>query len=404
MGDITRRNVLRTGGAVGAMSALTLMSPARAWAWSPSNSIAGTGDGADPRWVWDEVADPLMADVIERGDVPLVNRLLANWTKNSQPLPAGLPADVHAFIEQARQLPSWADQNKLAASYTFTTKRGLYLGVLYGMGSGMISTAIPHEARAVYWSKGGADLKDRIAKTAKLGYDIGVKDAFGPNGEMIVTCVKTRMVHAAVRHLLPQSPFWQQSADQTIPISQRDMMVTWNSLASFTWQKLTSWRLNIPAAEQAGYLHSWQLTGHMLGIRDEYIPSSWTNAISQYHEVLDPILGPTAEGIELADELLHLAANIDGGVMSYPLLAGAARYMLGDQIANYLKIKDNPSWDLFFRTGWPAFVAFREAALPLPFAPAGYWTFDEFLRRGALWFLNDGATINITIPEGNRPT
>ena len=69
----------------------------------------------------------------------------------------------------------------------------------------MMSTAIPHEARAVYYSKGGADLKDRISKTAKLGYDIGTKNASGPDGEMIVTCVKTRMVHAAVRHLLPQS-------------------------------------------------------------------------------------------------------------------------------------------------------------------------------------------------------
>ena len=27
---------------------------------------------------------------------------------------------------------------------------------------------------------GGADLKDRISKTAKLGYDIGTKNAFPP--------------------------------------------------------------------------------------------------------------------------------------------------------------------------------------------------------------------------------
>ncbi len=112
--------------------------------------------------------------------MPAVNALLRTWTKNSQPLPAGLPADVRAFMEEARQLPSWASPSKLASSYTFNTKRGLYLGVLYGLGSGMMSTAIPHEARAVYYSKGGADLKDRISKTAKLGYDIGTEERLRP--------------------------------------------------------------------------------------------------------------------------------------------------------------------------------------------------------------------------------
>jgi len=403
MAEMSRRKLLRAGGAMTALGALTIATPSRAWSWAPTGSIAGSGAGADPRWVWDDEADALLADVIDRGDVPLVNSLLANWTKNSQPLPPGLPADVHTFIENARQLPSWADEAKLAKSFTFTTKRGLYLGVLYGMNSGMMSTAIPHEARAVYWSKGGADMRDRIAKTAKLGYDIGVEDAYGPDGEMIVTCVKTRLVHAAVRHLLPQSPHWKESADQTLPISQFDMLITWHSLASMTWRKLTSWKLNIPSAEADGYLHSWQLTAHMLGIRDEYIPASWSTAMTQSQQVLDPLLAATPEGIELADTLLHLAAEVDGGNLSYPLLAAATRYMLGDKITDALKIPRNFYWDNFFRAGWPPFVAFREAGLAMPFAPAGYWTFDEFLRRGALFYLNDGKPITITIPDVNRP-
>ena len=147
MGEMTRRNLLRAGGAAGAVGAMTMLSPAQAWGWAATGSIAGEGDGADPRWVWDEVADPLLADVIERGDVPVVNSLLADWTTNGQPTPAGLPADVYAFVEEARELPAWYDAGKIASSYTFTQKRGTYLGVLYGMGSGMMSTAIPHEAR-----------------------------------------------------------------------------------------------------------------------------------------------------------------------------------------------------------------------------------------------------------------
>ncbi|RNL80836.1 oxygenase MpaB family protein [Nocardioides marmorisolisilvae] len=399
MDQISRRSLLFSGGAT--LGALAVGSGA--WTWPASASIAGGGPGADPRWVWDDVADPLIADVIDRGDVDLVNSLIRTWTTNGQPLPAGLPADVHDFMESARQLPSWADPAKLDASFTFTTKRGLYLGALYGLGSGMMSTAIPHEARAVYYSKGGADMKDRISKTAKLGYDIGTENAFDPDGTMIVTCVKTRMVHAAVRHLLPKSGFWQQTADQQVPISQRDMMITWHSLASFTWQKLAAWKVQIPKAEGDGFLHSWQLTAHMLGIRDEYIPATWDEAISQSHQVLDPVLGATPEGIELADTLLNLAASVDGGALSYPFLAAATRYNLGDQLCDALQIKRNVYWDNFFKAGWPPFVAFREAGLAMPFAPAGYWMFDEFLRRGALFYLSDGKPISIEIPSGNNP-
>ncbi|WP_308207837.1 oxygenase MpaB family protein [Actinomadura madurae] len=159
-----------------------------------------------------------------------------------------------------------------------------------------MSTAIPKEARAVYYSQGGADMKDRITKTAKLGYDVGTENAFDPDGEMIVTCVKTRLVHAAVRHLLPKSPYWSKVADEEIPISQADMMVTWHSLPTTVMQNLVKWKVPIPAAESAAFLHSWQVTAHMLGILDEYIPASWDEADSQAEQVLDPILAPHPRG------------------------------------------------------------------------------------------------------------
>nr|WP_226933214.1 hypothetical protein [Parafrankia sp. CH37] len=84
----------------------------------------------------------------------------------------------------------------------------------------MMSTVIPREALAVYYSKGGADMRDRITKTAKLGYDVGSNNAFDPSGEMIVTCVKTRLAHAGVRHLLPQLAAWNNVASEDIPISR----------------------------------------------------------------------------------------------------------------------------------------------------------------------------------------
>ncbi|WP_183093505.1 oxygenase MpaB family protein [Nocardioides stalactiti] len=402
MAELSRRRLLIGGGVLGAAGTLGVVAPA-AWTWAASGSVAGTGTGMDPKLVWDDEADSVVAALFERGEVDRVNELLAGWTHNDQPLPAGLPADLHAFLERARQLPSWADQAKLARVFDFYERRGLYLGVLYGLGSGMMSCVIPREARAVYYSAGGADMKDRIAKTAKLGYDIGAENAYAAGGQMIVTCVKTRLTHAAVRHLLPQSGHWRASAPEIKPISQADIMVTWHSLATFSKNKLAAWGVSLPASDATAFLHLWQITAHMLGVKDEYIPATWDEAATQSRQVLDPILAPTPEGVELAHILVNLAAEYDQG-LSRPMLESFTRYTLGNQIADWLELPPHPPIDNAIKAGWPPFIKMREAGLALPLlVPQLYWTFDEFLRRGVLFFLSEGKRVNITMPTGNNP-
>jgi endo-cleaving rubber dioxygenase len=400
MGGLSRRVVLR-GSAVGAVGALGIVAPVPAWSWPASGSVAGFGAGVDPRYLWDAEADPVVRRLFERGEVDRVNELLATWRFNDQPLPAGLPTDLRAFLEKGRRLPTWVDQGKLDRAFKFYERRGLYLGVLYGLGSGMMSCVIPREARAVYYSAGGAEMKDRIAKTAKLGYDIGAKNAFGPGGQMIVTCLKTRLTHAAVRHLLPQSGHWKAGAEEHLPISQADIMVTWHSLATFSRNKLLAWEVPMPSADAAAFLHVWQVTAHMLGVHDEYIPASWTAANTQARQVLDPILAPTTEGKELARILLNLAAEYDMG-LSKPMLQAFTRYTLGNQIANWLEIPRTP-YDGMIAAGWKPFIKFREAGLALPLTPELYWLFDEFLRQGVMFFLGEGKRVNITMPTGNNP-
>ncbi|MGN2638344.1 oxygenase MpaB family protein [Nocardia takedensis] len=406
MNEFSRRDALRVGGALGALGALMSAAPVRAepWTWSPEGSVAGAGEGLDPMAVWDAEADPVVAGVLDSRDVPRINDMLRTWTHNAQPLPAGLPTELRDFMEHARALPAWADHAKLATAIEFNAKRGLYLGVLYGLASGMMSTVIPKEARAVYYSKGGADLKRRIARTAKLGYDIGTPNAYAPDGQMIVTCVKTRLVHAAVRHLLPQSPHWAQVAEEGIPISQNDMMVTWHSLPTTVMKHLTAWKVPIPPAESEAFLHSWQLAAHMLGIRDEYIPNSWDQANTQAVEVLDPVIAATPEGIQLADMLLSLGMNLDLTLLSKGVLGAFTRYLLGDRIADSLHIGREPVWSPLLEASWGPFIAIREGLLPVvPLAKETYSLFDEFLRRAALLYLEElRPTISIEIPYTNR--
>lgn len=405
MENLSRRQALKAGGMLSALGALAMAAPANAqpWRWSPSGSVVGSGTGADPKTVWDDEADPIVAALFERGEVAQANQALRSWTKNGQPLPAGLPPDLHEFLERARQLPTWADTGKLETAVRFNDKRGLYLGVLYGFASGMLSTVIPQEAIAVYYSKGGANMKRRISRTAKLGYDIGSRNAYKDDGEMIVTSVKTRLAHAGVRHLLPQSPHWANVAPENKPISQADMMVTWHSLPTTVMRVLKEWKVPIPANESDAFLHSWQVSAHMLGIRDEYIPANWDTAESQAQQVLDPILAPTDEGLKLADILLDLGKDLDFTLLTRPILEALTRFVLGDEIAGWLRVPRQPIWGTLLNVAWKPFVAVREGLLPFPLAPAAYWTFDELLRQFVLLYMAELRPISIEIPEFNNP-
>ena len=400
-GAMSRRRLLGAGAALGAGVALPK------WTWAAAESVAGVGGVGMPPWqVWDEQADSVVSAVIDRGETTKVNNLLRQWTKNGEALPDGLPKDLRDFIEDARRLPEWTDQGLLEKAVDFNKRRGVYLGVAYGFVSGMMSTYIPHEARAVYYSKGGADMKDRISKTAKFGYDIGSERAFhSPYGEMVVTCVKTRMAHAGVRHLLPQSPFWNSVQDEGIPISQRDVLVTWHSLPTSVMRNFRKWGVRMPPSDRDAYLHSWQVAAHMLGVEDEYIPATWDAAETQAQQILDPVIGPTEEGKKLANILTHLAANVDGGYISVPLLESLTRTFLGDGVANGLGFPRHPGQDELMKWAWPIYIGVQEGTLWLaPRQAKQFWNFfAEVLRQGVLLFLSEGQRENIIIPDMNNP-
>ncbi|MBB0968253.1 DUF2236 domain-containing protein [Dietzia aerolata] len=404
MDQLSRRSLLRAGGTLGAAGALAVATQAVPWTWAPAWSRPGVGSGADPHFVYDPEGDDIVARLIDRGEVPRVNEILRGWTKNSQPIPEGLPGELRDFLQRAVQLPEWTDHRLLADAVRFNEKRGTYLGVLYGFASGMMSTVIPREARAVYFSKGGSDMKSRISKTAKLGYDVGSLNAYQPDGEMAVTAVKTRLSHAAVRHLLPQSPHWVHAADEVKPISQADIMVTWHSLPTTVMRNLRTWGVPLDPAESEGFLHSWQVTAYMLGVEDQYIPNSWETADLQAQQVLDPILAPTPEGIKLADMLLDLGYNIDLTLLTRPVLGALTRFILGDQVADWLHIPREPVWSPLLETAWGPFIAIREGLLTGGVPKETYWMIDELLRQFVLYYMAELKTpITIEIPMFNNP-
>lgn len=147
----------------------------------------------------------------------------------------------------------------------------------------------------------------------------------------------------------------------------------------------------------------WQVALHLLGMRDDFIPASWAAAKQQSAYVLTPILAATPEGINLANLLFGLTAQIDLGV-TQGFLHEFARYVLSDKIGDWLKLPRDYAARGLIEVGWPLYVAFREGLSPI--MPNGFSLFDRFVRGLAMLFLSNGTSSTytpITIPTGNRP-
>lgn len=396
MSNLSRRNVLSLGVALGLVGAASAVPT-----WASTAAAAGT----DPWWAWDDDIDRIMKSVLANGQVPAVNTAIKPWVNNNDPLPTGLPSALATHLQQNNRLPSWADPAKLRLAADFNRRKDTYLFMLYGLGSGIMSTVIPREAKSVYWSAGGADMQDRAAKTFTFGYDLSDLNAFEPSGQFVVTANKTRLVHAAVRTLLPQSTRWSAVADEPNrnPISNGDILVTFHSLGTFVHRKLKEWKVPMTAADEAAFLHSWQVAIYLLGVRQEFIPKTWAEADAQAAQVLTPILAPSTEGKELAEDLLGLTAQIDLGV-TRGFLNEFVRYVLSDEIGDWLNLRRDYAAKAVIQVGWPAYIAFREGLIPI--MPVGFYMFDQLIRAIAMLFLNkvtDPQTTAITIPTGNRP-
>src|SRR4051812_23871590 len=111
MQNLNRRRVLTLGAALGLDGAAT---PGKGWAWSPANSLAATNidpptnidpapntdPATDPWSVWDDATDPLVASLLDGGQIPAVNTAFESWVDNGDVLPAGLPANLVTYLRQ----------------------------------------------------------------------------------------------------------------------------------------------------------------------------------------------------------------------------------------------------------------------------------------------------------------
>ena len=291
------------------------------------------------QWHADPLSDDLVADLVgdwgrfdagaSGGDAIHADRFLtaanadslrslievaAAWRGNAEVCawrpPAALPEPVAArvtiYLQAASKAPVWLDRNKLARAESIFAEHGAMTMAVLSCAS-LPETYVLPDLAAVLRVTGQLEkhTEYRIRATGTTLFPLMERGGLGaPGGGAVAQLLKTRLIHAVIRHMIlrgnPSAAAAQAIKDgspqrtatipasthapapdlhhaeltiagwalgeDALPCNQEEMAYT---LLTFGYVYLRSLRklgLGLPQEDEEAYLHLWNVAGHYLGI------------------------------------------------------------------------------------------------------------------------------------------
>ncbi len=155
----------------------------------------------------------------------------------------------------------------------------------------------------------------RIFETAQFVFDVMDENWWTPEKRGILTALKVRIMHAAMRHVIIQSETNPNETDIVTgtwnpkwgkPISQEDLIATNQvfSLEFFNGMQMLGEALTVK--EQEAWFHTWKIIGKIMGVQDDLLRKTVTEAWSLQHEIYAHLFNDETEaGIPLASALVE---------------------------------------------------------------------------------------------------
>ncbi|WP_367138375.1 oxygenase MpaB family protein [Saccharothrix sp. HUAS TT1] len=349
----------------------------------------------------DPMADAVIADLVATGRVGEVNRVLAHFRANDQPIPDELPDVVREFLVATDDPPGWADPDRVARAYDFFVDDGVHVASVLSFGAMVNCYAQPRTSRVLTLTHGLNQPHRRLSETSQFVMNMMSRDAFGPAGAFVPTIQKTRLIHAAVRHFLTASGRWDFEADGT-PICQQDMV---GGLLIFSVQVIEGMRrigISVTEEEAADYYYVWRVTGAMLGIPVEALPESLDGARELSAALVEATYGPSPEGVALTRHLLALYERLVPGRVFDGIVAAMVRQVVNPEVADWMEVPRARGWTGLVRTGARLVRTLERAEDNSALANTILDKAGAMLLGGSVRNLTNGQSTTLTIPSDLR--
>lgn len=283
----------------------------------------------------DDCADQAAADM-NKSELGRCWPILRKWRKNSEPVPTDLPPRLAEFLEESSQLPSWIDFAKLQEAHRLYSR---YPADILAM---LLYAALPE----CYAAPDGASVLQRTNKmatspgprlleTARFVVEVMSADSLMPGGVGIRSIQKVRWMHAVLRQEIRSNG--KSDLTKEVPLNQEHLSGTLLAFSQISIDALGKMGVCISESEQAAYLHRWVVIGHLLGIKDEYLPRSVAEARSLATIIRQRNHRSSEVGKQLTAELMGFTqSRFPPFARSMP--TAMVRYLVGERTADLLDI------------------------------------------------------------------
>jgi ER-bound oxygenase mpaB/B'/Rubber oxygenase, catalytic domain len=302
-------------------------------------SSAWTDNVLDPmRQVTDPLADAAVAEAFQQGQADAVNTLMRTLIENDDLPSDQLPQGIREYLATSAQMPAWMDPARLQVGER----------VFWRYGPEIIMNLFCYGLPSCYAAAKGVQVlalttrlfsnpTRRVIETAQMVVDVMAPGGLAARGRGIRTAQKVRLMHAAVRYQIATHRLWNPAWDQ--PINQEDLVGT---LLAFSWVCLDGLRqmgFELSVDEADSYLHSWNVVGHLLGIREALLPTQVAHAEALVRAIQRRQYAACAEGQMMTRALVAMMQHYIPGNIFDAFPAALIRFLLGEDYADLLAVE-----------------------------------------------------------------
>ena len=274
--------------------------------------------------------------------------ILAGLREPAADSPQWLHSLLDEWVREGPDLPSWANQERIADGQKFfhdwdlAICTALFTASLPSAYAG--ARGAPVLARVSQLAKEGT-VAQRIGETGQMLLDITEPGALDRGGPGYRRLVRVRMLHAAVRAWLlgPDPPDGSWPEANGVPANQEDLLATLMTFTTIVFRALDRMGVGLPVPGQESYLHLWAVTGNLLGIVEAEQLCDLQNAQRLTDELQQALQAPSDDGVFLMNVLLdEMEFAMPLGWLRVPRTL--VRFLIGDRVADMVQVPAAAWW------------------------------------------------------------
>jgi ER-bound oxygenase mpaB/B'/Rubber oxygenase, catalytic domain len=330
---------------------------------------------------WPDGESSLDAAALQR--IGQVNRLMATWDTNASLQDWQAPPDtdtnlaliLQAYLRQGSALPNWADQKKVERAEAIFIENGPLSCTLLFCTSLPECYVLPNLADVLHIAgQLEAHTEHRIRQTAAMIFPVMMRGGLmGPEGQGLAQVLKVRLIHATIRHLIlrgnPEAaksivPAFTSATPPTgmhdalmrhgwdtdrqgLPCNQTELAYTLLTFGYVFLKGLRTLGQALPASDEQAYLHTWNVMGHILGIRSEFMAHTMADA-QQMFERMQAQARARLPQVDVRPALGQALINAMARTLAVPGLRSLpvpmTQWLVGKQTAKDIGLAQLASW------------------------------------------------------------